>query len=133
MTDKAKSDTEAAPYQYMQNKTQITKVMTLCAVARPRNGWNGKIGIWPVIDEYVTKKWRQHRLVRQKPSSVNRPRHFQTRLVGNRRAAQNIRDSSRTRGRKAAGPPRSSWERAGGKRACRRSAAKERRESASAS
>ncbi|DAZ99480.1 TPA: hypothetical protein N0F65_001665 [Lagenidium giganteum] len=26
----------------MQNKTHITKVMILCAIARPRNGWNGK-------------------------------------------------------------------------------------------
>jgi hypothetical protein len=37
---------EAEPERKVQSKRFITKVMFLCAVARPRPGFDGKIGIW---------------------------------------------------------------------------------------
>jgi hypothetical protein len=46
---------EQGPQRSVRNKQHITKVMFLCAVARPRfdeNGactFNGKIGMWPII------------------------------------------------------------------------------------
>ena len=45
---------EEEPYRHVQHKSFLTKVMFLCAVARPRydtnkNAWfDGKIGIWPI-------------------------------------------------------------------------------------
>ena len=42
------------PYRHVQHKFFLTKIMFLCAVARPRyntnkNAWfDGKIGIWPI-------------------------------------------------------------------------------------
>ena len=45
---------EEEPYRHVQHKSILTKIMFLCAVARPRydtnkNAWfNGKIGIWPI-------------------------------------------------------------------------------------
>ena len=45
---------EEEPYRHIQHKSFLTKIMFLCAVARPRydtnkNAWfNGKIGIWPI-------------------------------------------------------------------------------------
>ena len=45
---------EAEPYRHVQHKSFLTKIMFLCAVARPRydtnkNTWfDGKIGIWPI-------------------------------------------------------------------------------------
>ena len=42
------------PYRHVQHKSFLTKIMFLCAVARPRNDTNknawfdGKIGIWPI-------------------------------------------------------------------------------------
>jgi len=40
------------PEQHVKHKSHITKVMFLCAMARPcrlhNRWWNGKIGIWPV-------------------------------------------------------------------------------------
>ena len=42
------------PYRHVQHKSFLTKIMFLCAVARPRydtnkNAWfDGKIGIWPI-------------------------------------------------------------------------------------
>ena len=54
------ADEEEAPERYVKHKSHITKVMFLCAQARPRpipNGtrggvrmWDGKIGIWPIGD-----------------------------------------------------------------------------------
>ena len=50
---------EAEPYRHVQHKSFLTKIMFLCAVARPRydtnkNAWfDGKIGIWPI------GKWEQ--------------------------------------------------------------------------
>jgi hypothetical protein len=60
---------EEAPDNETRHKGHILKVMFLCAVARPRFNpttrlmWDGKIGIWPVID------WRA-----AQRSSRNRPR-----------------------------------------------------------
>ena len=48
---------KAEPYKHVQHKSFLTKIMFLCAVARPRynmnkNAWfDGKIGIWPI------RKW----------------------------------------------------------------------------
>ena len=48
---------EEEPYRHVQHKSFLTKIMFLCAVARPRynmnkNAWfDGKIGIWPI------RKW----------------------------------------------------------------------------
>ena len=48
---------EAEPYRHAQHKLFLTKIMFLCAVARPRynmnkNAWfHGKIGLWPI------RKW----------------------------------------------------------------------------
>ena len=45
---------EAEPYRHVQPKSFLTKIMFLCAVARPRYDMNknarfdGKIGIWPI-------------------------------------------------------------------------------------
>ena len=45
---------EEEPYRHVQHKSFLTKIMFLCAVARPRydtrrNAWfDGKIGIWPI-------------------------------------------------------------------------------------
>ena len=51
-------DQEAAPHRRVRHKNHITKVMFLCAQARPRwdahrnQYWDGKIGLWP-IGEWV--------------------------------------------------------------------------------
>ena len=48
---------EEEPYRHVQHKSVLTKIMFLCAVARPRydmrkNAWfDRKIGIWPI------RKW----------------------------------------------------------------------------
>ena len=48
---------EEEPYRHVQHKSFLTKIMFLCAVARPRYDtrrnalFNGKIGIWPI------RKW----------------------------------------------------------------------------
>ena len=53
---------EAEPYRHVQHKSFLTKIMFLCAVARPRydmnkNTWfDGKIGIWP-IGKWEPAKW----------------------------------------------------------------------------
>ena len=63
------TDDEPKPYRSCKHKSHITKVMFLCAVARPRfvpsmnAWWDGKLGIWPV------GKW-----VPAQRSSVNRPK-----------------------------------------------------------
>ena len=64
------ADEEDAPERYVKHKSHITKVMFLCAQARPRyvgrlasrRLWDGKIGIWPI-----------GRLVPAQRGSVNRP------------------------------------------------------------
>ncbi|ETI40837.1 hypothetical protein F443_13850 [Phytophthora nicotianae P1569] len=62
LTGKDGCPTEEPPVQDVQSKRYITKVMFLCAVARPRGGWDGKVGIWPVVETYITQR-----------RSVNRP------------------------------------------------------------
>jgi len=46
------SDEEDPPERHVKHKSHVTKVMFLCAMARPRcihnRHWDGKIGIWPV-------------------------------------------------------------------------------------
>jgi len=61
------SDEEEPPKRYVSHKSHVTKVMFLCAMARPRrlpNGswWDGKIGIWPIGEYTLAQR-----------SSVNRP------------------------------------------------------------
>jgi hypothetical protein len=62
------NDEEAAPHRTVRHKNHITKVMFLCAQARPRWGghrnqyWDGKIGLWP-IGEWVEAR----------RTSINRP------------------------------------------------------------
>ena len=47
---------EKNPKQCIKSKSHITKVMFLCAVARPHfnpsvnSWWDGKLGIWPIGD-----------------------------------------------------------------------------------
>ncbi|ETM37504.1 hypothetical protein L914_15948 [Phytophthora nicotianae] len=53
---------EEPPVQFCQSKRHIMKVLFLCAVARPRADWDGKIGLWPVVESYITQR-----------NSVNRP------------------------------------------------------------
>ncbi|ETI37296.1 hypothetical protein F443_16691 [Phytophthora nicotianae P1569] len=45
LTGKDGCPSEEPPVQAVQSKRYITKVMFLCAVARPRGGWDGKVGI----------------------------------------------------------------------------------------
>lgn len=60
---------ESAPYTSSPNKRYIGKVMVLAAVARPRYDshrkcqFNGKIGIWPIVEQSVGLR-----------NSVNRPK-----------------------------------------------------------
>jgi transposase len=60
---------EEDPHRTAQSKRFITKVMFICAVARPRfdrykNQWfDGKIGIWPIVKKEMAKR-----------SSKNRPK-----------------------------------------------------------
>ena len=58
---------EAEPYRHVQHKSFLTKIMFLCAVARPRydmnkNAWfDGKIGIWPIGKwELVKQSSKKH-------------------------------------------------------------------------
>ncbi|KAI3871432.1 hypothetical protein MKX03_030775, partial [Papaver bracteatum] len=44
-----------------QNKTCITKIMFLTAVARPRLGLDGKIGIWPFVVKEAAKRSSKNR------------------------------------------------------------------------
>ncbi|ETV85481.1 hypothetical protein H257_03211 [Aphanomyces astaci] len=59
---------EKEPKRVCKSKRYITKVMFLCAVARPRyvHGaemwWDGKIGIWPIVESVQAQR-----------ASVNRP------------------------------------------------------------
>ena len=55
------TDDEKNPHRSVKHKSHVTKVMFLCAIARPRfipylnKWWDGKIGIWP-IGEWVPAK-----------------------------------------------------------------------------
>lgn len=58
---------EPAPYTSSPNKRYIGKVMFLTAVARPRYDFNrkayfnGKIGIWPIVEEAVALRRSKNR------------------------------------------------------------------------
>jgi hypothetical protein len=52
---------EVPSVQFVQSKRSILKVMFLCAVARPLDGFNGLIGIWPVVEPYATQRRSVHR------------------------------------------------------------------------
>ena len=59
---------EPEPAIYTKHKRHITKVMCLCAVARPRmcpdsrSMWDGKIGIWPFAEWVPAKRSSKHRV-----------------------------------------------------------------------
>lgn len=67
---------EEDPYRSCKSKTFIGKIMFLCAVARPLiadNGdvlFDGKIGIFPFIDKYTTKR---NNINRPKGTRVTKP------------------------------------------------------------
>lgn len=46
---------EEEPLRSAKVKTFITKIMFLTAVARPRLGFDGKIGIWPFVVKGAAK------------------------------------------------------------------------------
>ncbi|XP_074314010.1 uncharacterized protein LOC141649215 [Silene latifolia] len=58
---------EEEPYRSCQSKRYITKVMFMCAVARPIYGENGdllfdgKIGVWPFIEHVPAARKSKHR------------------------------------------------------------------------
>ena len=61
------ADGEEEPYRAVQHKNFITKVMFLCAQARPRFSpdgqliWDGKLGIWPIGRIEPAKKTTKNR------------------------------------------------------------------------
>jgi len=58
---------EKPPKRSVTNKDSVTKVMSLCAVARPRfdsNGcctFDGKIGVWPFVETVIAQRGSRHR------------------------------------------------------------------------
>ena len=54
------SNEEEPPKRYVKHKSHVTKVMFVCALAKPRRindvWWDGKIGIWPVGKENVAQR-----------------------------------------------------------------------------
>lgn len=65
---------EVVPHRQVQSKRFITKVMFMCAVARPRNDFDGKIGIWPfTTTERAQRNSRNHRRgdLITKPVNIN--------------------------------------------------------------
>ena len=76
---------ETGPIRTTQNKRFITKVMFLCAVARPRwdphrKAWfDGKVGLWPCIDKTAamrSSKNRERGTLVSRPFEVNRERYL---------------------------------------------------------
>ena len=63
---------KAEPCRHVQHKSFLTKIMFLCAVARPRyntnkNAWfDGKIGIWP-IRKWEPAKWSSKKRAKGMP------------------------------------------------------------------
>ena len=61
------ADEEEAPERYVKHKSHITKVMFLCAQARPRyvhathSYWDGKIGIWPIGKTVLAQRASKNR------------------------------------------------------------------------
>ncbi|KAF0748044.1 hypothetical protein AaE_007495 [Aphanomyces astaci] len=58
---------EPTPQRKAQSKRHITKVMFLCAVARPRHDsahrkmWDGKVGLWPFVETQLAKRRSKNR------------------------------------------------------------------------
>ena len=58
---------ETAPHRTCKSKRYVTKVMFMCAVARPRwdihakREFDGKIGIWPFIYQKAAKRASKNR------------------------------------------------------------------------
>ena len=58
---------EKNPKRCIKHKSHITKVMFLCAVARPRfntsanSWWDGKLGIWPIGDWELAQRGSKNR------------------------------------------------------------------------
>ena len=77
------SDEEEPPNRQVSHKRHITKVMFLCAMARPRRlpkgtWWDGKIGIWPVGECMVAQRMSVNRAAGAdefKKQSVDRDEH----------------------------------------------------------
>jgi hypothetical protein len=51
LTPEEWEDESKHPVSKCIHKSHITKVMFLCAVARPRRNWDGKIGCWPIVEK----------------------------------------------------------------------------------
>ncbi|KAH9095269.1 hypothetical protein Ae201684P_013385 [Aphanomyces euteiches] len=52
---------EAMVPRHVQNKSHITKVMFLVAVARPRGDWDGKVGCWPFVTKVQAQRTSRNR------------------------------------------------------------------------
>uniref|UniRef100_H3G690 Transposase n=1 Tax=Phytophthora ramorum TaxID=164328 RepID=H3G690_PHYRM len=58
---------EEPPHRTRKSKRFIPKTMLLAAVARPRYNhhrkcrWDGKIGMWPLTEEYVAQRGSRNR------------------------------------------------------------------------
>jgi transposase-like protein len=72
---------EEDPVRVTKSKRFITKVMFLCAVARPRfcfatnKKWNGKVGIWPIVEQSPAVRSSRNRTAGTlvtKPIEVNK-------------------------------------------------------------
>jgi len=77
------SDEEEPPKRYVNHKSHITKVMFLCAQARPRRlvsgvHWDGKVGIWPVGCYRPAQKTSKNRVAGTRlfePESIDVDKH----------------------------------------------------------
>ena len=52
---------EKLPPRYLKSKSNIPKVMILVAVARPREGFDGTVGMWRIAEPAVTKRSSKNR------------------------------------------------------------------------
>lgn len=75
---------EEPPNRQIQNKDHITKVMFLCAIARPRYNddneclFDGKIGMWPIVENRVAQRRSENRergAIIISPVTCNRPKY----------------------------------------------------------
>ena len=48
----------AAPKRYIRHKSHVPKTMFLAALGRPRDGFDGKVGIWRVTKERPAKNYK---------------------------------------------------------------------------
>ncbi|KAF0724852.1 hypothetical protein Ae201684P_020332 [Aphanomyces euteiches] len=69
---------EELPHRCVENKGHIEKVMFLYAVARPREGWNGKVGCWEITDIVTAKRTSKNRPAGTPlavPTTINREKY----------------------------------------------------------